>query len=352
MQAEQIKAIAADAQALLQRMDIAGRRALFVRVSHGDLASASFLDERMGLQGRDGLWVNFEELRSIGSESSNSQAAPGFIFHIGHCGSTLLSRLLDTVPGVLGLREPLPLRELAVAERELDSSLSQLDPKQWNALLDTSLRLWCRPFSAQQRTIIKATSTCNNLVAPILQRDPGAKAVLLYQKLEPQLATMLKGAGGGMDALHAAPARLAFLHGFLNDDSLRLHAMESSEIIAMGWVSDLARFHQLKTADSLGARVLMLDFETLLTDISGVLERVLRHLELAIEPDQQLSARQAAVMQTYAKSPTHGYSPSDRSHDLDLSRRTFAADIQRGMQWAVRLMDAFPQLSLLRPLLD
>jgi hypothetical protein len=352
MQTEQIKAIAADAQAFLHRMDVAGRRALFVRVSPGDLASASFLDERMGLQGRDGLWASLEDLFAIGLESSKSPIAPGFIFHIGHCGSTLLSRLLDTTPDVLGLREPLPLRDLAAAERDLDSPLSRLNPKQWDALLDVSLRLWCRPFSAQQRTIIKATSTCNNLIAPILQRDPGTKAVLLYQKLEPQLATMLKGAGGGMDALQAAPIRLAFLHEFLNDDSLRLHSMESSEIIAMGWVSDLARFHQLKASPSLGGRLLPMDFEQLLSDLPGVLGQVLRHLEFEIELDPQLSACQVAVMQTYAKSPSHGYSPSDRSHDLDLSRRAFAAEIQRGKQWAARLIDAFPQLSLLRPLLD
>lgn len=351
MQAEQLKAIAADVQAFLYRLDIAGRRALFVRVSRNDLANASFLDERMGLQGRDGLWLNFEELRSIGSESLNSQAAPGFIFHIGHCGSTLLSRLLDTVPGVLGLREPLPLRDLAAAERELGSPLSRLEPKQWSALLDASLSLWCRPFAAQQRTLIKATSTCNNLIEAILGRGVGTRAILLYQKLEPYLATMLKGAGGGMDALQAAPMRLAYLHEFLNDDSLRLHAMQSSEIIAMGWVSELARFHQLKASPELGSRMFLVDFEQLLADLPGVLAQVLRHLDLPEMPTPEQQAQIASALKTYAKSPTHGYSPSDRSHDLELSRRTFSEEIERGRQWAIRVAETYPKLAALRPML-
>ena len=43
----------------------------------------------------------------------NSTIPIHFIFHSGHVGSTLLSRLLEEVPSQLGLREPLPLRSLA-----------------------------------------------------------------------------------------------------------------------------------------------------------------------------------------------------------------------------------------------
>ncbi len=55
-----------------------------------------------------------------------------FIFHAGHVGSTLLSRLLDEARGVLSLREPLPLR--AIAEH--------FSP----ARLELLLRLWERGF--------------------------------------------------------------------------------------------------------------------------------------------------------------------------------------------------------------
>src|SRR3546814_20118484 len=45
---------------------------------------------------------------------------PDFIFHIGHVGSTLVSRLLAEVGDALPLREPMLLRALAqVAERKI-----------------------------------------------------------------------------------------------------------------------------------------------------------------------------------------------------------------------------------------
>jgi len=56
-----------------------------------------------------------------------------FIFHAGHVGSTLLSRLLDEAEGVLSLREPLPLRTIAENFSE---------PR-----LDLLLRLWERGFA-------------------------------------------------------------------------------------------------------------------------------------------------------------------------------------------------------------
>lgn len=347
-----LKTISGDPGAFLQKLDLVTRRALFVRVTRQELERASFLDERLGMQGREGFWASLGQVGEIASTLANDFRAPCFIFHIGHCGSTLLSRLLDTYPDVLGLREPVPLRDLAITERDLGSPLGRLNQEQWDALLHASLKLLCRPFSSRQQTVIKATSSCNNLVGPILRHESKAKAVLLCQRLEPHLATILKGAGGGMDALQSAPARLAFLHDFLDDNTLRLHAMETSEMVAMGWVAELARFHQLMAGSSIGPRLLLLDFERMLADMPNELTNVLHHLGLSDDRDPERSAKQVAVMRSYAKSPTHDYSPGDRKHDLDLSRRTFAADIERGMRWAIRLIESSPRLAVLRSMLE
>src|SRR5436305_6486131 len=42
-------------------------------------------------------------------------APTGWIFHVAHCGSTLLARALDQVQTNIVLREPLALRQLALA---------------------------------------------------------------------------------------------------------------------------------------------------------------------------------------------------------------------------------------------
>src|ERR1700761_3608822 len=91
--------------------DSAGDRVLLTRMSEADYRVASFLDERAFGPGTNATWVPHAEI-AIAARQIKSRPLH-FIFHSGHVGSTWLSRLLDELPGVLGLREPAPLRILA-----------------------------------------------------------------------------------------------------------------------------------------------------------------------------------------------------------------------------------------------
>jgi hypothetical protein len=343
--------ILSDPGLLFYQLDTVQRRALFVRSSEDEIRNSSFLDERLGLQGRDGFWLPFDELDALVVSIPEQRISPDFIFHIGHCGSTLLSRLLDRSLHVLGLREPLPLRELAALMRDLDSPLSRIDRTTWQGLLDTCLTLLGRRFTQQQRIVVKATSTCNGLVDPVLERCPESRAILLYIRLEPYLATMSKAVAGGLDALHAAPARLQFLHDYLGDASIRLHDLKTPEIVAMNWMAELARFDQLSRASPARERLLMLDFEQLLVDVPALLASVCRHLQLSVVDSDPARDPHASVLGAYAKSPAHAYSPTDRDHDLNLSRRKFSAEIELGLRWAEHVMQAHDQLAVLRTLI-
>ena len=93
--------------------DPAENRAWVLHFDADDYRRASFLDQRsLGRRDVSGWTVDRAEL-----EAALISPAPlrevHWLFHIGHCGSSLVSRLLDLVPGVLGLREPLPLLALA-----------------------------------------------------------------------------------------------------------------------------------------------------------------------------------------------------------------------------------------------
>ncbi|MGB0133272.1 hypothetical protein [Dokdonella sp.] len=339
-----IEGIARDSGAFLQQLDTIQRRALFIRLNEADLRAASFLDERLGLQGREGFWVALETLKAVAAAMPTPSPAPHYIFHIGHCGSTLISRLLDKYPGVLGLREPLALRELAAAHRELESPLSRVSGEEWSALFAASISVLGRIFAPGQRALIKATSNCNNLINSVLEHDPATRVVLLHMPLESYLATMMKGQGGGLDALQSAPARLQFLHHLIGEESPRLHELEPAEMVAMGWISELARFHQAQAADAGKGRVMLLDFEQWLTHPDQLLESVRMHLGLGAGNADGVPVMQWPEMRAYAKSPAHAYSPADRVHDLDLSRRKFANEIATGMRFAERLATSHPQL--------
>lgn len=54
--------------------------------------------------------TGFDALVALDSEASLEPA--GIVFHLSRCGSTLVSRLLGTLPGVVVLNEPAPLNHL------------------------------------------------------------------------------------------------------------------------------------------------------------------------------------------------------------------------------------------------
>lgn len=339
-----VAGIAGDPGAFLQQLDTIQNRALFVRLKEADLRAASFLDDRLGLQGREGFWVDLDTLSAISAVVGSDTQAPHFIFHIGHCGSTLISRLLDRSTHVLGLREPLALRELAATRRELQSPLSRISTGKWNELFAATLKVLGRGFLPGQRALIKATSNCNNLIDEVLGNNPTSRVILLHIPLESYLATMMKAQGGGLDALHGAPARLQFLHQLMGEESPKLYELVHAEILAMGWLSELARFHQVMAAHAGQGKVLLLDFEEWLQQPDAMLESARKHLRMGASSGEEVPVMQWPEMRAYAKSPGHAYSPADRVHDLDLSRRKFADQIAVGLRFVERMAKRYPQL--------
>ena len=225
-------------------------------------------------------------------------------------------------------------------------------PRAWQALFGDTLAILGRRFDPAQRVIAKATSTCNNLIEPLLGHDPGVRVVLLHLPLESYLATMMKAPGGGLDALQGAPARLAYLHGFLGDESIRLHQLDAAQTVAMGWVAELARFTRIASDPILAVARNVAGFrDNCWPTPADRLAAVRAHLGLPAEPLDDATLARSPVMRAYAKSPSHAYSPEDRAHDLELSRRKFAAEIARGMAWAETLLKDHGVLGRLRPML-
>ena len=310
------------------QLDPLGQRVLFVRLDAAQRVQASFLDERVLSGVTDGAWVPWQVVIAAGA--GRSGAAPAHaIFHIGHCGSTLLSRVLDAAPGLQALREPLPLRTLAEAWETRGDIASRFGERTAAAMLDALWAFWSRPTAGGRQVVIKATSSCNGLVAPVLQRHPRTRVVLLDMPLRPYLAAMLKSASSLQDGVAAAAGRLRHLHraGFAQVGAL--HAMSPLQQCAMGWWAEQVRFDAL--AQSHGPAVLRLGFDALLDSRTPALRSIAAHLGLGGDAVEHMLG--SAAWTRYAKAPEHGYGQADRAHDLALSEHRYAGEIESAIRW-------------------
>ena len=150
---------------LVVQMDAAGYRA------------ASFLDDRILGPTTQGAWFPVAAI-SDAARRVQSARAVHFIFHTGHVGSTLVSRLLDESGDVLSLREPLPLRTLADARDVLNLPESLLSVAQSSDCLSMFMKLWGRGYAANRAIVVKATSSAGRLAIPLLEHSAASRAIV------------------------------------------------------------------------------------------------------------------------------------------------------------------------------
>jgi len=313
------------------KLDLVGQRVLWLRLDAAQRREAAFLDDRALPPNAEGGWMPLDALLS----HRIPEAPPGHaIFHIGHCGSTLLSRLLDTWPQVQPVREPLPLRTLAEAWPTLDEPVSRLSPTQADDTLRALWSRWSQALPPYSRSVVKATSSCNGLITPLLAQHRGLRAVLLDMPLRPYLAALLKSPTSVFDAASAAAERLRYLHHHGVARHLALHQIPLHRQCAMGWLAEQMRFDAIAKGRG-GDRVIRLDFEALLNAPDRELQRVAIHFGL--ETSRVGDAVSSPAWGRYSKAQSHGYGRDDREHDLALSMQTFAAEIDDAEAWLAAL---------------
>src|SRR3954463_163226 len=135
-----------------------------IRLTEVDYRQASFLDARILSPRTPRRLLAWQDLPAAAAAALRREAE-NYIFHIGHVGSTLLSRMLGAHPQVFALREPAILRTLAHVHSIPDRSCP---PLQSDERLSVVLKLLSRTFRPEQRAIVKATSFVSELAVPIL----------------------------------------------------------------------------------------------------------------------------------------------------------------------------------------
>jgi hypothetical protein len=318
-----------------QKFDVVRDALLFIRLDEAGYRAASFLDDRVLTLGQRGDWVDFALVENAIKAAARLNPLH-VIFHTGHVGSTLLSRLIDEAGGVLGLREPLPLRILA----EMQDAAAPAFANRFATLL----KLWSRGFAGTSAVVLKATSTAARLAPALLSAAPQTKAVYLNLRPEAYLATLLAGANVMVDLEGFEAERTMRLSALL--DGRNPTAVSIGERLARTWlVESLTRARALESG---GSRILPLDFDAMLANLPATMLAVLAHFEIPAPPDFAQSIARSKTLTRYSKAPQQfEYSPQFRAQLLAQARRDQAAEIGKGMTFLERLAKEEPRVASL-----
>ena len=330
------------------QLDIPGKRLLFALMSEPAYRDASFLDQRLNLDGRlQAMWAPLERVLADQAATARTPSSADFVFHVGHCGSTLLSRLLAEGPALLPLREPLSLRTLAEHERMLHQPGTTITHPEWQSLMELLLHLLTRVYRKDQRALIKLSSNCNNLISPLLASNPEHKAVFLYLNLRSYLASVLRPQSRG--ALRAFSKDRTFdLQRLMPDVRIALEDLSPARLGAVNWATSMAYFARAQSEARLSARIQLVEFETFLRNPVDALVELFGFLGHLVERDAATAILQSGHMGRYAKDMRVGYSPELRAEDLEQSMRVHRDDIDDAQAWLTDMLSRASGLALLK----
>lgn len=305
----------------------AGERVALVALSRVDYEKASFLDARMNLTP-----VARPAYAELAAAASGLSPACDYIFHIGHVGSTLLSRVLGVHEAVFSLREPQVLRTLAQAE-----ALGAWTPDVLDTRLSVFTALLSRTWAPGQRALVKATSMVGEIAPRLLGMQPGARALMMTVAPATYLSTILGGPNSRRELAMTAPARLARLHRRVGAPRWRLETLSEGELAAMSWACEMAALTDVAARH--GERARWIDFDRFLADPKRGLAEALARLGLADGGVAERLSR-SPYFGRYSKAPEYGYTPGLRREVLAQAEQEHAGEIRKGLAWLDAAADA------------
>ncbi|MFM5930595.1 MAG: hypothetical protein ACKOPQ_06775 [Novosphingobium sp.] len=293
-----------------------GDEAVFVPMDAAAYRRSIFLDARISPASEGALGVPVGQLAA---ERLPKGPPMGWIFHVAHCGSTLLARAIEALAGNLVLKEPAALRQLGFAPDD--------------ERLDIVLALLARRYEASAMTIVKANVPVNFLLSDIAARRPDDAAIVLYWGLEDYLTAILRS-DNHRQWLRGITTHFAGHLGLGSDAS-------DAERAAALWKGQVERFGALKAAMP---RTVSLDAGRLFADPRGVLCAAAQHFGIETTGANLDAVMVGGLFKTYSKRPDIAFDNTDRLARAEAVSSAIGDEIAAAHAWFCAQGDSSAEL--------
>jgi hypothetical protein len=300
-------------------LDPEADRVTWLRISEAGYRAASFLDRRMvGPMStiRHSPWP---------AAPDEARRDAHYIFHIGNVGSTLISRLLDELPGTFAVREPQLLRQLGA-----------------DADFATVAALLSRTWRPEQRANVKATSFTSEIAGRLVQ--PGSRALFLHATPTTYLASILAGQNSWQTLEALSQVRLARLQSRCPGLTADLGGMHDGLKAALGWACEMTSLEAAAAALPAGS-VLRMDFDTFLADPLRHFTAITDHFGIEVAPAQARAICEGPLMRLYSKALEYEYSPELRRDTLAEARIRHGRAIGDALDWLGGAASRYPAVA-------
>lgn len=297
-----------------------GDQAVFLDMDRAAYERSIFVDGRIQPASKRMLRVPVAPLVAFNDQRASRPADPGWIFHVAHCGSTLLARALDRPGRSLSIREPMPLRQLGV-----EAAGGRPAGADWIARLRLSRDLLGRRYANDEGVVVKANVPVNAILPALTSGRRDVRAIVLYFPLESHLAAILRSPNHRrwVDSVTAEMA------GAIGPELAGLDSPTTVQRAAALWLVQMRAFERL-LADCPGA--VSLDADTLFDAPRDSVSAAADLFGAPFEPKALDAVIEGPLFARYSKNPDVAFTNSDRR-----ARRASVLDSLRDDLRAARL---------------
>lgn len=318
--------IARDAKWLAQALDPAAGVVRLIAMDADAYRAASFLDDRLMQLPVDAQLVPWPQIDAAMQGELRTDAR--WIFHIGHVGSTLVSRLLGEIKGVLAVREPRLLRDLAISPADVRAQY-----------IGPVAKLMSRTFADDQLACVKATSFASEIAPQLV--PSGERALFMYAAAGTYIASILAGESS-LKELHAlAPVRAQRLAS----RGIRVASPRNdADLAAAAWACEMTALEA--AAEAMTDRLIRwADFDAMLADMPAAVGRMADFFGFGADQIAIRAIVGGPLMQRYSKALEYEYTPSLRQQVIAGAAQSHGREIDGALAMLLAASEKSPLLA-------
>ncbi|NKB35296.1 MAG: hypothetical protein GKR91_19535 [Pseudomonadales bacterium] len=309
-------------------------QAHFARMSRKHFNQTIFSDNRLNARSKHTVAVDLSTLLEAIQKSPIDPPRLSYIFHVAHCGSTLLARALDLPSKNLVHREPAVLRQLSVLA--IQNNWRDAPPDAFQHLLRLTLAMLGKCYVKDSPIIVKANVPVNYLQKNLLSENPNSQGLLLYSSFENYALTLLRTEKHQTWAKNIVRMYKQLISSKTGLTESELDSLTPVQNIACLWAIQLSMFNECASEHE---SVRTLDSEQFFSDPKSVLVESFKFFEQDIDLDVIEQIINSSLFSHHAKSTSRQYSNATRIEERDELRRTFAAQLADSLEWLLPIAE-------------
>jgi hypothetical protein len=309
-------------------LEFGSRHLDFVPMTADTYRRSIFTDRgRIVTAARTGWRLDTAEVLAEFERSGGRQNPVSYIFHVAHCGSTLLARALDMPQRSLVIREPSVLRHLRLTTGLLG-----------------------RRYASGQPVIVKANVPVNFIIEELMALHDGSTGILLYAGIDDYLPAVLKTPRHRRWVRNVTGDLAGGIGATAGLGDVQLDRLSDAQAAACLWLAQIRRFeHALGQRESLRS----LDCIDLFSRPEAVLGAALELSGIPVEQERAADIASGELFSRHAKDPGRPYDRDARLKEMQALSVEMAEEIGEARAW-IETIDAGrgAGLPLPRPLVE